>query len=677
MVSGRRAFSVPVGKLRNKNSRCKGGSSSGSCSRSRLLNRLLKKNNKELAYALAKQKERNKITTDENINLMSSLHDAHLETIGWKNKFLEKQKSLSVYRDSVVKHINEAVRYSVLLTESLKLAMIIPSPESSSAVGSVASTEKVSDRSNSIVSPLKLRVNPMVSGHTIRYPTVNLKRLDVEVVERITDENNEEASEDIVERSPERSQPCANTGLSTCIEEDEEVSQNQNVSSISPQEVHEDSFRRRTVSFRNRTLDKSKQMWQIEVADSTPAKLTENCREALSQLNNTNKRECSPRKYSSDWECVAVPEGLNWLNPVVALNDISEFLRYSNSVNVLEMAQLGSKILTMATRHCENPSENEKENIISNKIVSEPVKLKRKTRRPVASKVGNEDPLEGSSWMYQDIFIKPSAYDTEEPASKKSAKSMNKKINLNDKKTRKRKRDPESDSTPKNVELEKDFNMNLAEKKDSLTPGKVIKLNEKNNVDQEPPLSLDSQRKSSVSLQSNDICCESLNMAQIRNDVRNNLVLQSTPLYREGSSSQKTTVSPSSMSPNFGSHDQSRSIPSLVSPKLSSLGAAGENMIDDCSSPSFNDAKLLPNAFVTVRVKRLKNLVDSEDEKQLIDNPVVETEIGHVSDSSELDSNGFNGFNSNNITIEKARELREGIGVLSSSSGIATTESTR
>ncbi|XP_046406113.1 uncharacterized protein LOC124171010 isoform X3 [Ischnura elegans] len=645
----KKIFSVPVGKLRrNLVSPGRNGSRSKSGSQNTSHRKLLLRNNRDLARALSCEKERFRAVVTENVNLNARLHDTRLSVHGLEKQLCESRESLKLFQRGVMDHLRDAVKHSVSLTESLQLAMGLcyEEPKGLHHLRNTASSPCMPTSSHQ---PLKLRVNPMVAGLTIRHPTISLRRVVMNRDDRVADGNtlsenvandnvadddvaDDDAADENVAPSEEESAETVEDisrnmeetrerpgGLSTCLEEDEEGIGNTEMDEKESEEESDeenDSIRRKVVSFRNTTLVKDQSRSGV---DTTGEKI--NAPDETGKLSfvdtiiDEQGSKQKRRSPSSDKQPPSAGKSqsdeASRKNPFVALNDISEYLQNSNSVNVHKVISVldNSKLRDKTRGKVEEEAENGKENIpkpcprkkLSGKktIVSAGVDCRLPSRAgelcneggvETLSSSGNEkclasndalpainignfqdDPLEGTSWMHLHLFSE------------------------NKSKKRGRKKKPLKDSCLEASEFKKPLKTN---------GGKVSESSKEKSsngfAECEAPVDNDILSNNFTGL------AEDYDVSDFDVGLKNCPMAQSTPLNHGKSSknSKPTNLSDVSKSASKSSGSNS-SNNSLVSNESCSSGNNQVKEVDKNLVVPVIDSKLESNAYVTVRIRKL------------------------------------------------------------------------
>ncbi|XP_071444320.1 uncharacterized protein [Hetaerina americana] len=645
----KKVFSVPVGKLRSKIVRGgRNGSSSISGSRSSSRHEVLLRNNRELARALSNEKKRFRGVVTENVNLKSRLHETRLEVHNLEKQLSECRQLLTTYQNGVMNHLRDAVKHSVSLTECLELAMglYLTEPTVRNAVPASGVV--------SVCQPQRQRVNPMVSGYTIRHPTISLKRVVMST--EIRNEETEEVpnQQQFPETIDDDSQSIDETrerpgGLSTCLEEDEDCSADTNSSELADEEENDeegDSIGKKVVSIWNTTLEKEKNRSRLEAEQSSSfndtiahLRVESSCAEQVKMQTCNVPNNC---KKPCKSERPGMPDYLPLRNPVVALNDISRFLHNSNSVNVQKVI---SGIIDSKSGHKDQDEElyssaNEKENrpksatmrkaslkqpCVSSRIDSKLLKRNNemciegsieRNNSPVNEKKGSvknndavqdisiphieDDPLEGTSWMHLHLF---------------SEKKM----------TRKKGR-------PKNSSKETHL-MALETKKFKNSCDKIV--NSSKEIVSDAIATSESGEEIEISVNSTGACNDDYDVSDFDIGLKNCPVAQSTPM-NPGKPSENTSVSnvsdvsKAACKSNRDSHCSN----SLVSSGDGcSQGNSQVKDVDKSVAVPLVDTKLDKKAFVTVRVRRLElpdlsntNLADNLPEADVLGETSNETE---------------------------------------------------
>ncbi|XP_048516251.1 uncharacterized protein LOC105690602 isoform X2 [Athalia rosae] len=168
----------------------------GGNSRVKLFNPLcgkLKSNNISLAKALSMQKQENQLLFKENIRLTSQLQSANIAC----NK---RDLGFGHIQNNAKEMLTMLVTMTNYVTNTIMRCQEFSGSSKTAIQHSPASvTKKESMKRLSMKSPTKAMVKPMVSGHTITKPTINLRRVNMQKLNNFTNLSVvEEASPDRV-----------------------------------------------------------------------------------------------------------------------------------------------------------------------------------------------------------------------------------------------------------------------------------------------------------------------------------------------------------------------------------------------------------------------------------------------------------------------------------------------
>ncbi|XP_066591282.1 putative mediator of RNA polymerase II transcription subunit 24 isoform X1 [Prorops nasuta] len=369
----------------------------------KLLCEKLKNNNNHLAKALAKEKQEVHLLFTQNVALNSQVQDLGiacnkrdniiLNVLNNSNQVLSMIVSMTEYITNTIATCQEIVRSS-----DFHALQEYHTPE----------TRRESVRRLSTKSPAKGVVKPMVSGHTITKPTINLSRVNVQsgnsqlslsTIEESSLDSNENLT-NISTRSPMQNQSSQQLGF----EIRRACRLPERITTSSPRGNDEDE--------RRLSRRKSKNRYSGNILE----------RRSMSKTNRSS-RSFEERQSIGKESIVR--------SPLVRLTDVSKTLSNSQNVSVRRVIKMksvvgsspegkvskGDPVPEMNLSNKLNKSDSTDENrMLENSINKNNINSPRKSKHINKQRNTNlsvnknslleDDPLEGPSWLYSNSELK-------------------------------------------------------------------------------------------------------------------------------------------------------------------------------------------------------------------------------------------------------------------------------
>ncbi|XP_043481397.1 uncharacterized protein DDB_G0284459-like [Leptopilina heterotoma] len=289
----------------------------------------LKNNNHSLARALSQEKQESQSLFSQNVALVAEVHDL---------EFACKR------RDDVLKSVSNnakemlqlMINMSNCLTNTISSCQEFISNTGNSYRSSASSTgRRDSNRRLSTKSPARGVVKPMVSGHTIQKPTINLSRVNMQNIQSVL-------SLTTIEEAP--SSPEINSASPT------------NGSPRSPSNRISDSSRRQ-LNYENRRVRRISERLPVVLIDdlderriSNRPRISDRFSGRFSKRKSNSLSENRIKRRSNDTQNDRL-EGILIKSPRVALSDVSKLLQNLQTVNVRTLEE---QSLVMDETRCLN-----------------------------------------------------------------------------------------------------------------------------------------------------------------------------------------------------------------------------------------------------------------------------------------------------------------------------------
>ncbi|XP_076763356.1 uncharacterized protein LOC143430813 [Xylocopa sonorina] len=361
----------------------------------KLLCKELQSNNNTLAKALSKEKQESQLLFSQNINLLSEVQDltaARNKRDTVISNILNNSKEMLQMLVAITGYLTNTISCCQEFIRSVPTNMRM----SCSSVGRRDSMRRLSLRS-----PTRGVVKPMVSGHTITKPTINLSRVNMRHI-------NNSSNLSII---PEVSTPPRNQELNNSVPARQRRSNNGRVCRM-PERLAVTSPRD-NADEQERRLSERSNRYSGRISGR------------LSQSKARLSRNSVSRSSIERFETIRSPR--------VKLNDVSKLLQNSQSINI--------RMLTESQNNQENSSPessddaNRKEQTVvpdtppsdgfkndndrskmngikSKRLHKELNTTKQHERRNVSARKyctpHYEDPLEGPSWLFDNSRVVPS-----------------------------------------------------------------------------------------------------------------------------------------------------------------------------------------------------------------------------------------------------------------------------
>ncbi|KAG7199569.1 hypothetical protein KM043_014178 [Ampulex compressa] len=351
----------------------------------------LKSNNNSLARALSKEKQECQLLFSQNVALVAEVQDLGLAC----NK---RDMVISNVLKNAKEMLKMLVSITSYVTNTISSCQEFASPNSNAQMTCNSAGQRESNRRLSIKSPARGVVKPMVSGHTITKPTINLSRLNMQRI---------------------NSQP----NLSTIQEAPSTSNRNQDlnnpISSVSD-------------PIRQIRCETNRVCRLPERLTAASPRVSENERR-LSKKSNRHSGRLSGKHLRPKSGRYSAPHANRSSNgymeigsPRVKLNDVSKLLQNSQSINIRMLTENQIDVISESAESsdgaaADNSSTNiiipetqvsveysEEENGQSERDVNDEsddesitMKSPLKNANIVQNNISDwEDPLEGPSWLF-------------------------------------------------------------------------------------------------------------------------------------------------------------------------------------------------------------------------------------------------------------------------------------
>ncbi|XP_051162760.1 homeobox protein 5-like [Leptopilina boulardi] len=273
----------------------------------------LKNNNHSLARALSQEKQESQSLFSQNVALIAEVHELEYACKRRDDIFKNVSKNAKDMLQLIINMSN-------CLTNTISSCQEFVSNTGNSYRSSTSSAgRRDSNRRMSTKSPAKGVVKPMVSGHTIQKPTINLSRVNMQNFQNVL-------SLTTIEESP--SSPDINAGSPS------------SGSSRSPTNRISDSSRRQ-LNFENRRVRRISDRIPVVLIDdlderrlSNRHRISDRFSGRFSKRKSGSLSESRIKRRSTDHQQNDRVEGILIKSPRVALSDVSKLLQNLQTVNV-------------------------------------------------------------------------------------------------------------------------------------------------------------------------------------------------------------------------------------------------------------------------------------------------------------------------------------------------------
>ncbi|KAK0084298.1 hypothetical protein PV325_007293 [Microctonus aethiopoides] len=360
-----------------------------------------KANNNALARALSKEKQESQYLFTQNVELTSQLQDMGV-LVNSRNETLSGILKRSTEALKLLVQVTNCVTTTIVACQDVVGKSQSLNLRSSLSLNSTNSARRESGRRSIGKSPARGVVQPMVSGHTITKPVINLSRINMPRIR--TEPNLSIIDESIDDSSPERSS-INRTPHRIPVDQLNHIT-NRSVRELLPERIRLTSLR---LSEENEQL-----------SDNQNRRLSNR----LSHANRNSRRVSrkSDQQQSSPNELSLSNDDLQSTikSPRVTLQDVSRLLQNSHSINIRTLMASDEILIRQENENKrDTTSINDNDNIIndeteddkingldssasSESIISSPTynfdPRTKKSKKNRNNKV--EDPLEGPSWLY-------------------------------------------------------------------------------------------------------------------------------------------------------------------------------------------------------------------------------------------------------------------------------------
>ncbi|XP_076621733.1 uncharacterized protein LOC143342117 isoform X1 [Colletes latitarsis] len=364
----------------------------------------LRNNNNSLAKALSKEKQESQFLFSQNVALRAEVQDLGLECHKRDNAIVnilknakEMLKMLVTVTGYLTNTISSCQEFAASSTINLRM--------SCSSAGRRESYRRLSTKS-----PTKGVVKPMVSGHTITKPTISLSRINMRHI-------NNPPNLSIIE---EVSSPIGNQELNNLM---------------SPIAVP--AAQRRYENSHTCRMPERLTISPTRSSEENERRLSKRSSRHSGRISGRRSRPKSGRLSGRNSTRPSIDNLEHIGSPTVKLNDVSKFLQNSQSINIRMLAGTRNDQGSVSSESIDNINKNSQTNVIlsetspsdstrdesdknienKNKIDHESDSMNDQTVENV-NEVQNvtsnwEDPLEGPSWLFNDLQTVPCIMDKE------------------------------------------------------------------------------------------------------------------------------------------------------------------------------------------------------------------------------------------------------------------------
>ncbi|XP_078052332.1 uncharacterized protein LOC144478379 [Augochlora pura] len=369
----------------------------------------LKTNNNSLAKALSKEKQETKLLFSQNVALLEQIQDLG-SACNKRNAVI-----LNILKDAK-EMLNTIVTMTIFLTNTISTCQEFTSSANINLRRSYSPAgRRDSYRRMSTKSPTKGVVKPMVSGHTITKPTINLSRVNM--------------------------QDINNASNLSVIPEVVTPPRNQETNSLRPPV---------SITVRQRRYANGRPCGMPErVTVSSPRNSDENERRLSERRSRYSGRKSGKHSRSNSRSNARSLSGRNSTHnignleyvgsPTVKLNDVSKFLQNSQSINIRLLTESRNDDLTINAENSvdmnqddsqtgitvpETPPSDTPENAneqtvknndeqVDSESGTENEDKKENLKMLENSETNNDDPLEGPSWLFNNFQTVPCIINNE------------------------------------------------------------------------------------------------------------------------------------------------------------------------------------------------------------------------------------------------------------------------
>ncbi|XP_011260374.1 putative uncharacterized protein DDB_G0277255 [Camponotus floridanus] len=360
----------------------------------------LKNNNNFLAKALTKEKQTNQSLFTQNVQLIAEIQQLNV-ICNTRNTVI----------DNVLNNSKEMLKILInmtgYITSTISICQEVAASNTTVRLSSASDGRKKSSNRLSTKSPAKGVVKPMVGGHTITKPTINLSRVNMESISRLSDIQEvitPDRNEEISENRPSLTVSLPSTPLRyennrTICRMPERLIASPRVSDV----LITDEQRRRRRNYSNRisgSYSRSRNIW----SDETPTTSTRHINIAsptiqlkdISNLLRDSQTVNIRRIIDNRVDDIENQENNNESNNSLERNSIIPETHMSinpNNENKMH-TQISKKDLTVKVNKVSDKKLNKISNVIENSRLSQ-----NNTRN-----WEEEDPLEGPSWLFNNTI---------------------------------------------------------------------------------------------------------------------------------------------------------------------------------------------------------------------------------------------------------------------------------
>lgn len=361
----------------------------------------LKSNNSFLAKALSKEKQTNQSLFTQNVQLIAENQQLNL-VCNTQNTVIANVVNNS---KEILKMLISVTGY---ITSTLSMCQELTASSTTMRLSSVPDGRKEPSNRASTKSPTKGVVKPMVGGHTITKPTINLSRVNMENIARLSDiqEVTTPNSSEIIENQSSITVSLPSTPLRY---------ENNRTACRMPERLTISSPR----------------------VNDTSLISTEEERLRRRRRNHSKRISGSYSRSRNRWSDEAPTTSTNYINvasPTIQLKDISNLLRNSQTINIRRIIENRIDDIENQENNDNAPNPSERSVIISETRMSNSNE-ENKTHAQTAKKDSNiqsnkdksldkipnviensrlsqnntrnwgeEDPLEGPSWLFNNTI---------------------------------------------------------------------------------------------------------------------------------------------------------------------------------------------------------------------------------------------------------------------------------
>ncbi|XP_026827350.1 dentin sialophosphoprotein-like [Ooceraea biroi] len=375
----------------------------------------LKSNNNYLAKALSQEKQNNQSLFTQNLDLLSEIQELRLG-------YNAQDNVITNVLNNTREMFKMLVTMSNYMTNTISICQEYVTSNTTVKLSTASTGRKDSSKRLSTKSPAKGVVKPMVSGHTITKPTINLSRVNMENI------NNPSRLSDIPEV------PASNR---SSINEDR-----------SPIAV---PMAITSLRYESGSAHRMPERLAVAPPRLNDTHVTNDERRLKRKSRHSKKLSGSfSRSRSNRWSDETPRSSMGHINqlgvPTVKLNDVSKLMQNSHSINIRRLIhKVGvqenndahhdtseKSVVTPNTQvsinldeedeTCTSASHERDSGVQTVNKVSDKGDLTRhssltENARPSQNNVWEEDPLEGPSWLFNNTLAVPSRDNEPEESS--------------------------------------------------------------------------------------------------------------------------------------------------------------------------------------------------------------------------------------------------------------------